>query len=194
MPLNRAVEFVLALIMIVPVIAMSLVLMALIRLDTPGFPLVFQKRVGRDERVFTCLKLRTFIIGSEIVATHEAQSNQITPLGRWLRPLHLDELPQIFNVLTGDMSFVGPRPCLPFMSDVIEARRRLNVQTSRPGITGIAQLEGVDMRSPDQLARLDALYITHQSLLLDLRICAATLFPRLWQRWRAHYVAYTDRL
>ena len=106
MPLNRAVEFILALIMIVPVIAVSLVLMALIRFDTPGLPLVFQKRVGRDERVFTCLKLRTFIIGSEIVATHEAQSNQITPLGRWLRPLHLDELPQIFNVLTGDMSFV----------------------------------------------------------------------------------------
>ena len=80
--LNRAVEFVIALIMIVPVIAVSLVLMALIRFDTPGLPLVFQKRVGRNERVFTCLKLRTFVIGSEIVATHEAQSNQITALGR----------------------------------------------------------------------------------------------------------------
>ena len=188
MSLKRAVEFILALIMIVPVAVVSLVLMVLIRLDTPGFPLVFQKRVGRDERIFTCLKLRTFIIGSEIVATHEAQSHQITALGRFLRPLHLDELPQIFNVLVGDMSFVGPRPCLPFMTDVIEARRGVNVHTLRPGITGMAQLEGVDMRSPDQLAQMDALYAQQQSLTLELHICAATLYPPLWQRWRARYV------
>jgi O-antigen biosynthesis protein WbqP len=188
MYLKRFIEFILALILIVPAILACLFLMLWIRLETPGFPLVFQKRTGRDERIFTCLKLRTFVVGSEVVATHEALSNQITPTGRIIRPLHLDELPQIWNVLTGDMSFTGPRPCLPFMTDVIEARRGRGVNALRPGITGIAQLEGIDMRTPDELARLDALYIQHASLMLDCRICLGTVFPSLWRRWRSQYV------
>jgi O-antigen biosynthesis protein WbqP len=186
--LKRLVEFIVALILILPVFFVSLFLMLWIRLETPGFPLVFQKRVGRNERIFTCLKLRTFEVGSEVVATHEAQANKITPTGRILRPLHLDELPQIWNVLTGDMSFVGPRPCLPFMSDVIEARRAENVQNLRPGITGIAQLEGVDMRYPEKLAKLDAILSENHSLLLDMRVCLATVLPSLWQRWRTLYI------
>ena len=188
MPHQRLLQVFAALIFITPAAILSFLLMLIIRADTPGFPLVFQKRIGRNERTFTCLKLRTFVVGSEVVATHEAASNQITRIGRIIRPLHLDELPQIWNVLTGDMNFVGPRPCLPFMSAVIERRRALGVNALRPGITGIAQLEGVDMRYPDALARLDAQYIKHQSLLLDLRICAATLLPRLWVCWRHQYV------
>ena len=186
--LKRPIEFTLALILILPVSLISLFLMLWIRLETPGFPLIFQKRVGRNERIITCLKLRAFVVGSEVVATHEAVANQITWVGRIIRPLHLDELPQVFNVLIGDMSFVGYRPCLPFMADVIEARRELKVHRIRPGITGIAQLEGIDMRYPVEVARLDALYIKHQSWLLNCRICAATLLPSLWLRWRREYV------
>ena len=163
--------------------------MFIISLETRGFPVIFQKRIGRNEVSFTCIKLRTFIVGSEIVATHEALSNQMTQVGRIIRPLHLDELPQVWNVLTGDMSFVGYRPCLPFMEDVINARNALNVHQFRPGITGIAQLERVDMRFPEKLARLDALYIQHKSLMLDLQIGVSTVFPLLWQRWRHHYLS-----
>jgi O-antigen biosynthesis protein WbqP len=188
MILKRLFDFTLALVLIVPALFVSLFLMLWIVLESPGFPLVFQGRVGQHERLFTCLKLRTFMVGSEIVATHEALSNQITRVGRIIRPLHLDELPQIWNVLTGDMSFTGPRPCLPFMMDVIEARRVHNVNALRPGITGIAQLERVDMREPEELAKLDALYIQHTSPLLDIQICLGTIFPSLWQRWRGKYV------
>jgi O-antigen biosynthesis protein WbqP len=188
MQLKRLIEFILALILVVPVAIVSLILMLIIRIETPGFPMVFQKRVGKNERIFTCFKLRTFVVGSEVVAIHEAAANQITRVGQIIRPLHFDELPQIFNVLTGAMSFVGYRPCLPFMNDVIEARRALGVYKIRPGITGIAQVEGVDMRYPVELARLDALYVPHRSWLLDLRLCASTLLPSLWQRWRLQYV------
>ena len=186
--LSRTVEFIIALVLLFPVVLISFIIMLIIRLDSPGFPLVFQNRVGRNERIFTCLKLRTFVVGSEVVASHEAVSNQITRVGRVIRPLHLDELPQVWNVLTGDMSFVGARPCLPFMGDVIEARRALNVQSLRPGITGIAQLEGVDMRFPVKLAALDAILLETPSALMELRICLATLYPRLWKRWRGLYI------
>jgi O-antigen biosynthesis protein WbqP len=188
MVLKRLIEFVLALIVLLPVFCVCLLLMVWIRFETPGFPLVLQKRVGRNGCVFTCLKLRTFALGSDVVATHEAFPHQITGAGRVIRPLHLDELPQIWNVLTGDMSFVGPRPCLPSMTEVIEARRAHHVLAQRPGITGLAQIEGADMREPDHLAQLDALYIQKWSFVLDLKICLATLVPALWPRWRARYV------
>lgn len=151
-----------------------LLVMAAIRLGSPG-PAVFrQERVGRDERPFRCLKLRTMYASTPSVPTHEAGASAITPLGRVLRRWKVDELPQLWNVLRGEMSLVGPRPCLPSQAALVESRRRLGVFALRPGITGLAQLRGADMSEPDRCAGFDAEYARLASPLLDLRLLART--------------------
>ena len=122
----------------------------------PGSPLFYQQRVGRHERLFTLLKLRTMSPDTESVGTHEVNPNQVTAWGRLLRKAKIDELPQLWNVLKGEMSLVGPRPCLPNQIELIEARRKLAVLTILPGITGLAQIRGIDMSTPDLLAKTDA--------------------------------------
>jgi len=99
----------------------------------------------------------------------------VTPLGRWLRRLKLDELPQLWNVLRGDMSLVGPRPCLPSQTELIAERRARGVYALRPGITGVAQVAGVDMSDPPRLAALDATYLATVSAAADLRLLLATV-------------------
>ena len=122
----------------------------------PGSPLFYQQRVGRHERLFTLLKLRTMSPDTKSVGTHEVNPNQVTAWGRLLRKAKIDELPQLWNVLKGEMSLVGPRPCLPNQIELIEARRKLAVLTILPGITGLAQIRGIDMSTPDLLAKTDA--------------------------------------
>jgi lipopolysaccharide/colanic/teichoic acid biosynthesis glycosyltransferase len=122
----------------------------------PGSPLFYQQRVGRHERLFTLLKLRTMSPDTESVGTHEVNPNQVTAWGRLLRKAKIDELPQLWNVLKGEMSLVGPRPCLPSQIELIEARRKLAALTILPGITGLAQIRGIDMSTPDLLAKTDA--------------------------------------
>ncbi len=127
-----------------------------IRASSPGPAIFAQTRVGRFERTFTCYKLRTMSADTVSVATHEVSASSVTGLGRVLRKLKLDELPQLWNVLTGDMSLVGPRPCLPVQHQLLTARRLHAVFAVRPGITGPGQVNGVDMSEPEKLAALDA--------------------------------------
>jgi lipopolysaccharide/colanic/teichoic acid biosynthesis glycosyltransferase len=108
-------------------------------------------------------------------ASHEVAGVQITRSGRFLRKSKLDELPQIFCILKGDMSFVGPRPCLPSQEELINYRDRLGVFDVKPGITGPAQIAGIDMSTPDRLATADAEYLLMKSLVYDIRILAATV-------------------
>jgi lipopolysaccharide/colanic/teichoic acid biosynthesis glycosyltransferase len=108
------------------------------------------------------------------VGTHEIQTSSITFIGRWLRRSKLDELPQLWNVLRGDMSLVGPRPCLPNQTELIEKRELNGVFRVRPGITGLAQVAGVDMSDPERLSRLDSEYIRGQSLARDLTLLMKT--------------------
>ena len=119
-------------------------------------PLFRQTRVGRNQQPFTLVKFRTMSVGTASVATHLASSSSITPFGSFLRRTKLDELPQLWNVLWGDMSLVGPRPCLPNQHELITAREALNVFVTRPGITGLAQVQGIDMSTPEKLAQVDA--------------------------------------
>lgn len=146
----------------------------LVKLTSPGPALFAQVRVGRFERPFTCLKFRTMSFGVPNVASHEVSPNWITPLGKFLRVSKIDELPQLINVLRGEMSLVGPRPCLPTQTNVVGARRELDVFSIRPGITGTAQLAGVDMSDPDLLAKVDRVYVDNQSLIGDLKILIKT--------------------
>ena len=143
--------------------------------SSPGGALFVQARVGRSEQLFDCYKFRTMAQGAPVAGSHEVSGNWITPIGRRLRSLKLDELPQLFNVLRGDMSLVGPRPCLPNQAEVIAARRAREVFDIRPGITGIAQLASIDMSTPDKLAEADRRYMESRTFLGDLRIIAATM-------------------
>lgn len=163
------------LIVLLPV--MGLIALA-VALTSPGGALFIQTRVGRYERTFSCCKFRTMQTGAPVAGTHEVPGSWMTPVGGWLRKTKLDELPQLWNVLKGEMSLVGPRPCLPVQLDVIAARRREGVFAIRPGITGLAQLRGVDMSTPDLLAANDRKYMERMSLGRDLSLIVRTFLPR----------------
>jgi O-antigen biosynthesis protein WbqP len=121
-----------------------------------GSPLFRQKRVGRFKNPFTLVKFRTMKPETAHVASHLADTSAVTPLGRFLRRTKLDELPQLWNVLKGEMSLVGPRPCLFNQQELIDAREQLGVFAARPGITGLAQVNQIDMSTPELLAQTDA--------------------------------------
>ncbi|MBL8581327.1 MAG: sugar transferase [Rhizobiaceae bacterium] len=159
----------------VPVV---LAAMAVVRLTSPGPAIFAQPRVGRGGNVFVCRKLRTMRLGTPSVPTHEASASQITGVGRFLRASKLDELPQFWNVLVGEMSLVGPRPCLPTQARLIAEREKRGVMRALPGITGLAQVNGVDMSDPVACAEMDAEYLRTRSLRLDLTILFRTLVGR----------------
>lgn len=133
-----------------------LVVLFVIGLFDTGSPIFCQERVGRNKRPFVLLKFRTMKLSTESVATHLASRSAITRFGSILRSSKLDELPQLLNVLKGDMSIVGPRPSLYSQRELIEARERRGVLSVRPGITGLAQVKGIDMSTPELLAEQDA--------------------------------------
>ena len=128
----------------------------LIGLFDTGAPLFRQERVGRHQKPFTLVKFRTMRPNTASVATHLADVSAVTKLGRFLRRSKLDELPQLWNVFTGEMSLVGPRPCLFNQEELIEERAARGVFNARPGITGLAQINGIDMSTPKLLAETDA--------------------------------------
>lgn len=121
-----------------------------------GAPLFRQVRVGQQQRPFTLIKFRTMKPDTKSVATHLANPAAVTGLGAFLRRTKLDELPQLWNVLKGEMSLVGPRPCLFNQEALIEERALRSVFAVRPGITGLAQVQGIDMSTPRLLAETDA--------------------------------------
>ncbi len=130
-----------------------------------GSPLFFQERVGINKTAFTLVKFRTMKIETVSVASHLASSSSITNLGVFLRKTKLDELPQLWNVVKGDMSLVGPRPNLFNQKELIEAREEVGVYDVRPGITGLAQINEIDMSTPQLLAKTDAQMILSMSLM-----------------------------
>ncbi len=139
----------------------------------PGF--FAQERVGRAQQPFVCYKFRTMREGTKQAGTHEISQAAVTGIGRFLRRSKIDELPQIWNLIKGDMSLVGPRPGLPVQRELQESRQRHGVFAVRPGITGLAQIQGVDMSIPEKLARIDAQYIAIRTVLLDLKIVLNTV-------------------
>ena len=131
-------------------------------LDTRS-PLFRQERVGRHQKPFTLVKFRTMRPDTASVATHLADASAVTKLGHFLRRSKLDELPQLWNVLNGEMSLVGPRPCLFNQTELIGERESRRVFNARPGITGLAQINGIDMSTPRLLAETDALMLKEMS-------------------------------
>ena len=150
-----------ALVFLFPLI---IILYLLIFLENKS-PLFHQVRVGRNLKEFTLIKFRTMKIDTESCATHLVDSTKITKIGRILRKTKLDEIPQLFNVLKGEMSFVGPRPCLPNQIDLIEKREKYNLYRYTPGITGLSQIKGIDMSNPVLLSKTDNKMMRNFSLL-----------------------------
>lgn len=170
---KRLLDIVLSLAALAALLPVLIVLAVLIKLDSPGPALFKQERVGRGEKHFLIYKLRSMNMSApRDVATSELQNADahITRVGRILRKTSLDELPQLFNVLKGEMSLIGPRPLVPNEKDIHELRRQTGAYRVRPGITGWAQVNGRDCILPPDKARLDGYYADHISLALDAKI------------------------
>ena len=162
----------------VVVLALPLLMVALaVKLTSPGPALYWSDRVGRHNRIFRMPKFRSMRIGTPAVATHLLQDPDawLTPIGAFLRKTSLDELPQLWSILAGDMSIVGPRPALFNQADLIALRTERGVHELVPGLTGWAQVNGRDELPIPQKVELDVEYLRRRSLMLDLRILWLTV-------------------
>jgi len=175
---KRAFDLVVAAVLLPLTSPVVLLAMLAIRLSSPGAALFSQARVGQNGVPFRCHKLRTMVVGTPSLPSHQAPANSVTSVGAVLRKFKIDELPQLWNVLNGEMSLVGPRPCLPTQTELIERRRQLGVLAALPGITGLAQMKGIDMSDPKLCAETDAEYLRMASIGLDVRILVGTIFYR----------------
>ena len=170
-------------------LALPLLLIALwVRGTSPGPALYWSQRVGRNNRLFAMPKFRSMRIDTPELATHLLDNPQqwLTPIGSFLRRSSLDELPQLWNILTGDMSFVGPRPALFNQTDLVALRTDAGVHALVPGLTGWAQINGRDELPIAQKVALDSWYRLHQSFWLDVRIIFLTALKVLRKDDVAH--------
>jgi O-antigen biosynthesis protein WbqP len=142
-----------------------LIILTVIGYFDTGSPIFIQERVGRNKKPFNLIKYRTMTVGTASVASHLASSASITKFGNFLRKTKLDELPQLWNVLKGEMSLIGPRPNLFNQEELIKERDSRGVYNVRPGITGLAQVNEIDMSTPELLAKTDEKMISSLTLL-----------------------------
>jgi len=150
----RILDFLFSFLGLIILSPLLVLLWTLVLLDN-GSPLFRQPRIGYNQKLFLLIKFRTMPIGTESAATHLIDHSIITPFGFFLRRFKLDEVTQLLNVLWGDMSIVGPRPCLVNQKKLIKERKKRGVFKVRPGITGLAQIKGVTMQNPILLAKTD---------------------------------------
>jgi O-antigen biosynthesis protein WbqP len=179
-----ALSFAVLVLLLVPI---ALVAMA-VKVSSPGPVLYWSDRVGRGNRLFRMPKFRSMRTDTPVVATHllSAPERYLTPIGSFLRRSSVDELPQLWSVLVGDMSLVGPRPALFNQHDLIALRTERGVHVLQPGITGWAQVNGRDELPIPVKVEYDAWYLQHQSLRLDLRILLLTALKVAGQHGVAH--------
>ena len=171
--LLRALDIIISLAGIIFVLPVFLVVFVAGLFDF-GSPLFFQRRVGKNQNSFTLVKFRTMAINTDSVGTHLVDETLISRFGHLLRKTKLDELPQLVNVFLGHMTLVGPRPCLPNQTELIDEREIRNIFRVRPGITGLGQVNGVDMSTPRKLARYDSLMIDSLCFKLYIELIIAT--------------------
>jgi O-antigen biosynthesis protein WbqP len=159
-----------------------------VRLESPGPALHWSRRVGRFNQIFAMPKFRTMRTGAPDVATHllSDPDQWITPLGRFLRRTSLDEIPQLWSVLKGDMSLVGPRPALFNQDDLVALRTTAGIDALRPGLTGWAQINGRDELPIPEKVRLDREYLERMSLSFDFKIIVGTAWAAVTGRGVSH--------
>ncbi len=176
--MKRLFDIVLGLVLIVVFSPLMLLIAIIIKLSSKGPVLFWSKRVGRNSVLFTMPKFRTMHIDTPNVATHllKESSSYITWIGSFLRKSSLDELPQLWSILCGKMSFIGPRPALFNQDDLISLRKQEGVDQLYPGLTGWAQINGRDELSIPEKVELDKYYLRNKSFFLDLKILFITFF------------------
>ncbi len=175
--LFRWLDFIVAFLGLALTFPILLIVVIIGYFDT-GSPVFTQKRVGKKQKSFTLIKFRTMSVNTKSVASHLASTTSITKMGRYLRRTKIDELPQLINVLKGDMSLVGPRPCLFNQQELIEERDSRGVFDVLPGITGLAQVNEIDMSTPQLLAEWDQRMIEKFSLVDYFRYILMTVAGR----------------
>ena len=176
--MKRFLDILLSLVAIIVLSPLMLAISLIIVIDD-GLPVIFkQDRVGRGDQLFKIRKFRTMKNGAPNISTADFEKSDefITRSGRFLRKTSLDELPQLFNVLNGTMSFIGPRPLIPEENHIREIRRKYGVYAVRPGLTGWAQVNGRDCLSDEEKAEFDREYIERQSLAFDAKIFFRTIW------------------
>ena len=176
--MKRIFDLFLSLLLIVIFLLPMVLIAILIRLESSGPALYWSKRIGKRDKVFKMPKFRSMKVEAPSVATHlmEDPSMYISSFGRFLRQYSIDELPQLFSILNGDMSFVGPRPALFNQDDLIQLRAVNGVNNLIPGITGWAQINGRDHLTLEQKVNLDVEYLRKKSFMVDLKIIWKTIF------------------
>lgn len=174
--MKRMTDFCMALVLSLACAIPCLIIALVIRLTSPGPALYWSDRVGRRNTIFRMPKFRTMRIDTPAVATHLLGDPDrfLTPVGSFLRKSSLDELPQLWSILKGDMSFVGPRPALFNQHDLVALRTQFHVDELLPGLTGWAQVNGRDELAIPDKVKLDAEYLARQSWLFDLKILFLT--------------------
>ena len=186
--MKRSIDLLLALIAAIPLLPLGLVVALAVKLTSRGSALYWSDRVGANERIFRMPKFRTMKVGTPAVATHlmADPKSALTPIGGFLRRTSLDEIPQLWSVVAGEMSFVGPRPALFNQDDLIALRREAGVAHLRPGITGWAQINGRDELPIPTKVAFDREYLERRSILFDLRIIVLTAAKLLGDRTVTH--------
>ncbi len=186
--MKRLFDWTLSLLMLL-IMAMPLVLLCwLVRITSKGPALYWSERVGQRNHLFKMAKLRTMKLDAPVVATHLLADPQslLTPIGGFLRKSSLDELPQLWNIWIGDMSFVGPRPALFNQSDLMEMRTQQGIDVLRPGLTGWAQVNGRDELAIPEKVKLDQEYLQRQSFSFDLQILYLTFLKVIRREGVSH--------
>lgn len=185
LPFKRLFDILFSLISISVLSPLFIVLSIVVLIDTRGFPIFRQKRIGKNNKEFLILKFRTMNVKTpKDVPTHllENPDQYITRCGRWMRKSSLDELPQLFNIFIGQMSFIGPRPALWNQKDLIDGRTSNNVHKIRPGLTGWAQTHGRDNISIEKKIELDTYYLTKFNIWMDIGIVFSTFFKSIGRK------------
>ena len=174
--MKRASDLILAVVLLTVFIAPMVLIALLVKITSQGPVLYWSNRVGIDNRIFKMPKYRTMKVGTPAVATHllTKPDQYLTPIGKTLRKYSLDELPQLFSVIKGDMSFVGPRPALYNQDDLVELRTMKGIHKLVPGITGWAQINGRDDLPIPAKVDLDEYYLKHRSFAFDLKTLLLT--------------------
>ncbi len=174
---KRVFDFVLSLIAVILLFPIGVILAIVSAIDTKATPFFVQTRIGKDGKEFRCMKYRTMSKSAPSnVATCDLEATlYITPIGSFLRKTSLDELPQLINILRGDMSIVGPRPIIPQEAELIHLRKLHGAEAVRPGLTGWAQINGRDNLKAPAKAVMDGYYARHVSLKMDLDILLRTV-------------------
>ncbi len=185
---KRFVDFLLALILILIASIPILIIVFMVRSTSRGPAIYWSDRVGKNNRIFRMPKFRTMRVDTPLVATHLLQNVEsfLTPVGPFLRKTSLDELPQLWSVLKGDMSFVGPRPALFNQDDLIKLRTERGISQLTPGVTGWAQINGRDDLPIPVKVSYDEFYMKHQTFIFDIKIIWRTVFKVIKKEGVAH--------